>query len=78
MNITDTTLELRKVDAGDFSIKLTDQESLSAVPLRSPVTSGRPTQESEQESYLPEPSEFQPIPDEALPTEDQLQPEEDN
>lgn len=78
VNITDTTLELHKVDAGDFTIKLTDQESLSAVPLRSPVIPERPIQESEQKSYLPEQPEFQPIPDEALPTEDQLQPEEDN
>ena len=80
VNITETTLELRKAGAGDFSIKLTDQESLSAVPtgpVLSPVNSGRQPQEPSQERPLPEQSEFQPIPDENLPT-DQLQPEEDD
>jgi hypothetical protein len=82
VNITDTTLELHKDDAGDFSIKLTDQESLSAVPHRTttpsmaPVSSGRVPQE--QEKYLPDQPESLSNPDEKLPTEDQLQPEEDN
>jgi hypothetical protein len=83
VNITDTTLELRKEGVADFSIKLTDQESLSAVPLRtgpsvSPVSSGLPTPELEQERYLPDQSEFKPIPNEELSTEEQFQPEEDN
>jgi len=79
VNITDTTLTLRKEGAGDFSIKLTDQESLSAVPLRtdplvSPVIPGRP---------MPVQSELLPIVDEESPTDDQpteeqLQPDEDN
>lgn len=79
VNITDTTLTLRKEGAGDFSIKLTDQESLSAVPLRtdplvSPVAPGRP---------MPVQSELLPIVDEESPTDDQpteeqLQPDEDN
>ena len=82
VNITDTSMVLRKEGAGDFSIKLTDQESLSAVPLRespavSPGTSGRAPRE--QESYLPDQPESLPGSDEELPTEeDQLQPEEDN
>lgn len=85
VNISDTILELRKEGAGDFSIKLTDQETLSAIPLRSgpsmsPVTPDRPAQE--QEKFLPEQSELFPHADEERtedqPTEDQLQPEEDN
>lgn len=81
VNVTDTTLELRKEDAGDFSIKLTDQESLSAVLLRAlpaavPATSGQTLQE--QEGGLPEPPTFQPVPDGETLTEDQLQTEEDN
>ena len=81
VNITDTTLELHKDDAGDFSIKLTDQESLSAVPHRTgpsvaPVTSERTPQEPDR--YLPDQPESLSIPDAKLPTEDQLQPEEDN
>jgi hypothetical protein len=80
VNITDTTLELRKDGAGDFSIKLTDQEALSAVPLFSspamaPVISGPGPQE--QERYQPEQPEFLPVPDSEPQTEDQLQPEED-
>jgi len=81
VSITDTNMVLRKDGAGDFSIKLADQESLSAVPLRegpavSPVTSGRVPQE--QESYLPDQPGSLPISDGELPTEDQLQPDEDN
>ena len=81
VNITDTTLELRKDGAGDFLIKLTDQETLSAVPLRAdpsaiPAASSQVT--PEQEQYLPDQPQFQPIPVEEPPTEDQLQPEEDN
>ena len=81
VNITDTTLELRKDGAGDFLIKLTDQETLSAVPLRAdpsvaPATSGHVT--PEQERYLPDQQQFQPIPVEEPPSADQLQPEEDN
>lgn len=81
VNITDTNMELRKEGAGDFSIKLTDQESLSAVPLRdgptvSPVISGRASQE--QAGDLPDQPEFLPVIDEKLPNDDQPQPEEDN
>jgi hypothetical protein len=80
VNITDTSLELRKAGAGDFMIKLTDQESLSAVPLRasppvSPGTSGQAPQE--QGSDRPGQPELQSLPEEELPTEDQLQLEED-
>lgn len=84
VDVTDTTLTLRKEGAGDFSIKLTDQESLSAIPLQaapsvSPVTPSRPM--SEQSELLPstdeEPTEDQPTQDQPT-TEDQLQPEEDN
>lgn len=81
INITDTTLELRKDGAGDFLIKLTDQETLSAVPLRADP-SAMPAASSqvapEQEQYLPDQTQFQPIPVEEPPTEDHLQPEEDN
>lgn len=81
VNITDTTLEMRKDGAGDFLIKLTDQETLSAVPLRVdpsaiPAASSQVT--PEQEQYLPDQPQFQSIPVEVPPTEDQLQPEEDN
>lgn len=81
VNITDTNMELRKEGAGDFSIKLTDQESLSAVPLRdapsvSPVIPGQAPQE--QDGDLPDQPEFLPVIDEKLPNDDQLQPEEDN
>jgi hypothetical protein len=81
VNITDTNMELRKDGAGDFLIKLTDQEFLAAVPLStSPAgasfTPGTITQE--QESYLSNQPESLTRPDEELPTEDQLQPEEDN
>lgn len=81
VNITDTSMELRKEGAGDFSIKLTDQESLFPVPLRdappaSPANSGRVPQE--QESDLPDQQEFLPVTDENLPNDDQLPPEEDN
>jgi hypothetical protein len=80
VNITDTNMELRKEGVGDFSIKLTDQESLSAVPLRhapslSPVIPGQAAQE--QESDLPDQPEFLPVIDEKLPNDDQLQPQED-
>lgn len=80
VNITDTNMDLRKDGAGDFSIKLTDQEFLSAVPLYtspavSPLIPGTITQE--QETFLPNQPESL-SPDEELPTEDQLQPEEDN
>lgn len=51
LNITDTTMELRKEGTGDFSIKLTDQESLSAValqgelkPVRAPAFTPRAVQ----------------------------------
>lgn len=80
VNITDTNMELRKAGAGDFTIKLTDQESLSAVPLRnSPSATGTSSQAPpEQESYLPDQPEFLPASDEEMPIEEQLQPEEDN
>lgn len=76
VNITDTNMELRKAGAGDFTIKLTDQESLSAVPL--PSASGISGQAPPEESYLPDQPEFLPASDEEMPNEDQLQPEEDN
>jgi hypothetical protein len=82
VNISATNMVLRKAGAGDFSINLTDQERLSAVPLRegpavSPVTSRRAPRE--QESYLPDHPESLPSSDGELPAEeDQLQPEEDN
>lgn len=79
LNITDTTLELRKEGAGDFLIKLTDQESLSAVSLRG---QNKPDQESSslrpvQEMDLPDQPEFLTVPDEEPPTGEQIQPEED-
>ena len=78
LNVTDKTLELRKEGVGDFSITLSDQESLSAVSLRNQskpeqVPSLRPV----QETNAPDQPEFLTIPDEA-PTDDHLQPEEDN
>lgn len=81
VNITDTNMDLRKDGVGDFSITLTDQEFLSAVPLysspsESPLNPGTVTQEPE--SFLPNQPESPTSPDEAVPTEDQLQPEEDN
>lgn len=75
VNITDTDMELRKEGAGDFSIKLTDQESLSAIPLRPPSPSGPTVQE--QETYRPDQPEFLVIPDETQ-TGEQFQPEEAN
>lgn len=75
VNITDTDMELRKEGAGDFSIKLTDQESLSAIPLRQPSPSGPTVQE--QETYRPDQPEFLVIPDETQ-TGEQFQPEEAN
>lgn len=81
VNITDTTLELRKNGVGNFSIKLTDQESLSAVfsagqstTLEQGPSSLRPAQEIDP----PDQPEFMTVPDEELPNTDQLQPEEDN
>lgn len=77
VNITDTTLALRKEGAGDFSIKLTDQESLSAIPLRSgPAVA--PVNSHEQERLLPEPPEFHPVPDDEPLPAGQLKTEEDN
>ena len=81
VNITDTTLELRKDGAGDFSIKLSEEEALTAAPIRSapsmvPGTTGRAPQE--QDVNLPIQPESLPIPVEELPTEDQIHPEEDN
>lgn len=79
LNITDTTLELRKEGTGDFSIKLTDQESLSAIPLlgqRKPEqapSSFRPVQERD----LPDQPVFLIVPDEESPTWEQIEPEED-
>lgn len=80
VDISDTNLELRKDGAGDFSIKLTDQEALSAIPLptASPGTSGRSVQGQEQERNLPDQPESLPATPGELPTEDQLQPEEEN
>lgn len=75
VNITDTDMELRKEGAGDFSIKLTDQESLSAIPLLPPSPSGPTVQE--QETYRPDQPEFLIIPDETQ-TGEQFQPEEAN
>lgn len=76
VNITDTEMELRKEGAGDFSIKLTDQESLSAVPLRPPPPSG-PTGQP-QEAYRLDQPEFLVIPDEETQTGEQFQSEEAN
>ena len=78
LNVTETTLELRKNGAGDFSIKLTDQEALSAVPFQSvsPATPSRPTQESG--INLSDQPEFLTVPDNEPQSEDQPQPEEDN
>lgn len=80
VNITDTTLELRKDGAGDFSIKLTDQESLSAVSrqgqskLENGPSSLRPAQEMGTQAQ----PEFQTIPDEERQSDEQIQSEEDN
>jgi hypothetical protein len=81
VNITDTTLELHKEGAGNFSIKLTDQESLSPVFLQGQNSLGngssslRPIQEM---MNLPVQSEFMTVPDEESPNQYQLQPEEVN
>ena len=78
VNITDTTLELYKDGAGNFSIKLTDQESLSPVfhqgqsALGNDSSSLRPVQEMNR----PVQPEFMTVPDEEPPNEYQLQPEE--
>ena len=76
VNITDTDMELRKEGAGNFSIKLTDQESLSAIPLRPPAPSG--PIEQEQEAYRPDQPEFLVTPDDETQTGEQFQPEEAN
>ncbi|PKN11934.1 MAG: hypothetical protein CVU69_09995 [Deltaproteobacteria bacterium HGW-Deltaproteobacteria-4] len=83
VNITDTTLELRKDGVGDFSIKLIDQEPFSAIPFQSgpsisPSNSWQEPPEAAPESYQQDQTESLPIPDDVLPTEDQIQPEEDN
>lgn len=87
LNITDTTMELRKDGAGDFLIKLTDQESLSAVSLQEqrksewapassravqPSASGTPGREMQgQEMNLPD------HPPELVPVPDEEPPTED-
>ncbi|MBE0503627.1 MAG: hypothetical protein IBX46_05790 [Desulfuromonadales bacterium] len=76
VNITDTEMELRKEGAGDFSIKLTDQESLSAIPRPSSPPSG-PTGQP-QEAYRLDQPEFLVIPDEETQTGEQFQPDEAN
>ena len=76
VNITDTDMELRKEGVGDFSIKLTDQESLSAIPLPSPLPSGPIVQE--QEAYRLDQPEFLVIPDGETQTGEQFQSEEAN
>lgn len=83
VNITDTTLKLRKDGVGDFSIELIDQESFSAIPFQSgpsisPSNSWQEPPESAPESYQQDQPESLPISDDVLPTEDQIQPEEDN
>jgi hypothetical protein len=76
VNITDTDMELRKEDGGVFSIELTDQESLSAIPLLPPLPNA--PIEPEQEAYRLDEPEFQVIPDEEAQTEKQNQAEEAN
>ncbi|MDO9079154.1 MAG: hypothetical protein Q7U44_00015 [Desulfuromonadales bacterium] len=76
VNITDTDMKLRKEGAGDFSIKLTDQESLSATPFRPPLPS-RPIVPEQDADRLDQP-EFLVIPDDETQTEEQFQPEEAN
>lgn len=80
LNITDTILELRKEGAGDFSIKLSDQESLSAVSLRGekPLEHAPASPRSVQEMDLPDQPEFLTVPDEEPQDEEPIQPEEDN
>lgn len=83
LDISDTTLELRKEGTGDFFIKLTDQESFSTAALhepkkpdRNPVSSPRAVQET---SNLPDqPELLLPFSDEEPQPKDQLQLEEDN
>lgn len=78
-NITDTTLMLHKDGAGDFSIKLNEQESLSAVSL--PSATMAPAQRrispAPEEPESQEPAELQPVPEDEPQTGEQLQPEED-
>ena len=76
VNITDTDMKLRKEGAGDFSIKLTDQESLSATPFRPPLPF-RPSVPEQDADRLDQP-EFLVIPDDETQTEEQFQPEEAN
>lgn len=80
LNITDTILELRKEGAGDFSIKLSDQESLSAVTLRGekPLVHAPASPRPVQEMDLPDQPEFLTVPDEEPQDEEPIQPEEDN
>lgn len=79
LNITDTTLELRKDGGGDFSIKLTDQESLSAVSLQgqNKLELAPPSLRAVQEMDLPYHPEFQTVPDQEPQPGEQIQPEED-
>lgn len=76
VNITDTTLELRTAGAGDFLVKLNEEESLSAIPLRAPQPP--PSRQSLQEGYLPDQPVIIPVPVEELSIEDQPQFEEEN
>lgn len=76
LDITETKLELRKEGVGDFLIKLSDQESLSAVPLR--VAPSSPSFPQTQEGYLPDQSDTLPVPTDAPIFEEQPQFEEDN
>lgn len=72
VNITDTEMELRKEGAGNFTIKLTDQEALSAIPLRPLVPS------QEQETYRSDQPEFLVNPDNETQILEQFEPEEAN
>lgn len=83
LNVTDSTLELRKRGVGDFSIQLTDQENLSAVssPGQREVEPSRPEDPDEpiqvKEDILPGKSELIPESNEDAPVVEQLQPEEE-
>lgn len=81
LDITDTTLELRKVGTGDFFIDLTDQGTLSANPASPAVQAVTPEifeGETPEVGTQPDQPELMPVFEDELQTEDQLQPKEDN
>lgn len=82
-NITDSKMELHKKGVGDFSIKLIDQEALSAIFLKPAVSEPSDQQMQDRESSLPGDSQLLSPHDDLqgkdlFQFEEQPQPEEDN